>query len=182
MKKLILSLALRCATAFAQADSGSVRALVTDASNGAVAEAKVTLNNVATGIVIQRDSTSDGYATFTPVTRGSYVGVANSGLDPKMDRLPFRNVSAFQAQALKTPGNSARNPAIGPGLFARNLSLVKRFSLAERISVDLRFEAFNAFNNVNFANPNTSFGTAAFGQITSAGDPRVTQAAVRFRF
>ena len=182
MKKLILFLALCCATAFAQTDSGSVRVLVTDSSNGAVAEAKVTLSNVATGIVIQRDSTSEGYATFTPVTRGSYVGVANSGLDPKMDRLPFLNVSAFQVQALNTPGNSARNPAIGPGLFAMNQSLVKRFSLTERISDDLRFEAFNAFNNVNFANPNTSFGTAAFGQITSAGDPRVTQAAVRFRF
>ena len=114
--------------------------------------------------------------------RPNRVGVANSGLDPKADRLHFLNVSAFQVQALNTPGNSARNPAIGPGLFAVNLSLVKRFSLTERISVDLRFEAFNAFNNVNFANPNTSFGTAAFGQITSAGDPRVTQAALRFRF
>ncbi len=114
--------------------------------------------------------------------RPNRVGTANSGIDPKTDRLHFLSTSAFQLQALNTPGNSQRNVALGPKLFNVNLSLVKRFTVTEASAIDLRFEAFNAFNTVNFANPNTNFGTAAFGQITSAGDARQVQVAVRYRF
>jgi hypothetical protein len=109
-------------------------------------------------------------------------GPANSGIDPKTDRLHFLNASAFQVQALNTPGNAPRNVALGPKLFNVNLSLVKRFAVTEGSAIDLRLEAFNLFNTVNFSNPNTSFGTAAFGQITSAGDARQVQIAIRYRF
>jgi hypothetical protein len=71
---------------------------------------------------------------------------------------------------------------VGPGFFNVNLSLVKRFAVRERSTIDLRVEAFNAFNNVNFSNPNATFGSASFGQITSAGDARQMQVAVRYRF
>ncbi|MCU1326561.1 MAG: hypothetical protein JWN34_1931, partial [Bryobacterales bacterium] len=114
--------------------------------------------------------------------RPDRVGEANTGIDPKVDRLHFLNSGAFQLQALNTPGNAQRNVALGPKLFNVNLSLVKRFAVTERTALDLRFEAFNAFNTVNFANPNTSFGSAAFGQITGAGDARQVQVAVRFQF
>jgi hypothetical protein len=67
-------------------------------------------------------------------------------------------------------------------MFNVNLSMVKRFEVTEGSAIDLRFEAFNAFNTVNFSNPNTNFGTAAFGSITSAGDARQIQIAVRYRF
>lgn len=114
--------------------------------------------------------------------RPNRVGVANSGIDPKTDRLHFLNVSAFQVQTLNTPGNAQRNVALGPKLFNVNLSMVKRFRITEGSAADLRFEAFNLFNTVNFSNPNTSFGTAAFGQVTGAGDARQVQLAVRYRF
>ncbi|MBC8164490.1 MAG: carboxypeptidase regulatory-like domain-containing protein, partial [Bryobacteraceae bacterium] len=114
--------------------------------------------------------------------RPNRIGEANSGIDPKTDRLRFINAAAFQVQAVNTPGNSSRNVAKGPRMFNVNLSLVKRFAVVERYEIDLRFEAFNAFNTVNFSNPATNFGSANFGNITSAGDPRVMQAAIRFRF
>ena len=38
------------------------------------------------------------------------------------------------------------------------------------------------FNTVNFSNPNASIGGSTFGQITSAGDARQVQIAVRYRF
>jgi hypothetical protein len=114
--------------------------------------------------------------------RPNRVGDPNSGIDPKVDRLHFLSNAAFQVQAVNTPGNSARNAALGPNLFNMNLSLVKRFAVSESSAIDLRFEGFNAFNNVNFSNPVTTFGTATFGQITSAADPRVIQAAIRYRF
>ncbi len=114
--------------------------------------------------------------------RPNLVGTPNSGIDPKTDRLRFLSSSAFAVQTVNTPGNAARNIAYGPKLFNWNLSLVKRFTITEGSSLDLRLEAFNAFNNVNFANPATSFGSANFGNITSAADPRQVQVAIRYRF
>ena len=114
--------------------------------------------------------------------RPNRVGSPNSGIDPKTNRLAFLSSTAYQVQTLDTPGNAQRNSALGPKLFNLNFSMVKRFAVTENSAIDLRFEAFNAFNTVNFSNPNTSFGTAAYGQITSAGDARQVQIAVRYRF
>jgi hypothetical protein len=50
----------------------------------------------------------------------------------------------------------------------------------EGLRLQLRGELFNAFNQINFGNPNTtaSSGTS-FGRITSAEDARVGQVAVK---
>jgi 4-hydroxyacetophenone monooxygenase len=45
-----------------------------------------------------------------------------------------------------------------------------------------RLEAFNVTNTTVFGAPNGTFGSAAFGTITTALDPRVLQAAVKFAF
>jgi len=45
-----------------------------------------------------------------------------------------------------------------------------------------RFEAFNLFNNVNLSNPNSTFTSGNFMKITSAGDPRILQFALRFDY
>ena len=114
--------------------------------------------------------------------RPNLVGDPNTGIDPKVDRLHFLSSTGFAVQAVNTPGNAARNVAYGPKLFNVNLTLVKRFTVTEHSSLDLRLEAFNAFNNVNFSNPATTFGSSNFGNITSAADPRQVQVAVRYRF
>jgi len=41
---------------------------------------------------------------------------------------------------------------------------------------------FNLFNRANFGNPSGAFSSAAFGQITSANDPRIMQVALKFVF
>jgi hypothetical protein len=115
--------------------------------------------------------------------RPNRVGDPNSGIDPKENRLKFLDPAAFSVQAVNTPGNSARNVALSPNMFNVNLTMVKRFAITESSALDLRFEAFNAFNTVNFANPaSLAFGSSNFGNITSAGDPRQVQVAVRYRF
>jgi len=63
----------------------------------------------------------------------------------------------------------------------RDLSLGKRFTF-NAFTTDLRAEAFNLFNTVNDSNSASSFGSASFGQITSAGDPRIIQLAIRVGF
>jgi hypothetical protein len=57
---------------------------------------------------------------------------------------------------------------------------MKDFPLREQFRVQLRGEAFNAFNQVSLANPTTNVSSAgAFGRIRSAGDPRIMQVALK---
>ena len=58
----------------------------------------------------------------------------------------------------------------------------RTFHITERLQTELRAEAFNVLNTPPLANPNGSFGTTAFGTISSAGDPRVFELAMKIRF
>jgi hypothetical protein len=85
------------------------------------------------------------------------------------------------------PGETGNIPLTiinGPRYFRVDGALLKNISINERMRVQLRAEAFNLFNTVNLYN-NTqvaSINSTTFGQITSAGDPRVMQFAFRFEF
>jgi hypothetical protein len=48
----------------------------------------------------------------------------------------------------------------------------KTFRVSERVNFEFRAEVFNANNTPPLNDPNGSFGNAAFGTITSAGNPR----------
>ena len=48
----------------------------------------------------------------------------------------------------------------------------KTFRLREQVNLEIRAEAFNVSNTPPLSDPNGSFGNAAFGSITSAGNPR----------
>ena len=48
--------------------------------------------------------------------------------------------------------------------------------------MNLRAEIFNLTNTPLLGNPNLTVGNAAFGTITSAGDPRVVQLALKVNF
>jgi len=57
-----------------------------------------------------------------------------------------------------------------------DLSLFKDFQIVERVRLQLRAEALNAFNTVRFSGPNTSVTSSSFGQITTqANAPRQMQ-------
>jgi hypothetical protein len=60
--------------------------------------------------------------------------------------------------------------------------LSKKTKVAERVDLEFRAEAFNATNTPPLNAPNTVKGNAAFGTITSAGDPRVLQFALKVYF
>ena len=114
--------------------------------------------------------------------RPNRIGDPNTGIDPATDRLHFLDAAAFAVQPVNTPGNAGRNVALGPKAFTTSLSLSKYFKPTERMRVDLRFEAFNTFNTVNFGNPAATYPNSDFGTISNTGDPRVIQTAIRFRF
>jgi hypothetical protein len=100
---------------------------------------------------------------------------------PRSERSTSRyfNTSAFAIAAQFALGNSSRNPVRGPGYVDADLALIKRFGLGEQRSLELRTEVFNLMNTPPLAAPNVVLGSAGFGTITSAGDPRVIQLAAK---
>jgi hypothetical protein len=48
-----------------------------------------------------------------------------------------------------------------------DISLVKYTNLTEKVKLQFRAEALNAFNHPSFAAPNTSVTSSIFGQVTS---------------
>jgi len=81
-----------------------------------------------------------------------------------------------------TYGTFGRNALRGPGAITTNLSLSKVFRLRERLEVEVRADAFNIFNNVEFSNPDTNIGDPNFGQVSGTADPRIVQVALHLKF
>jgi hypothetical protein len=90
--------------------------------------------------------------------------------------------TAFAQPAPGTFGNRGKGNYQGPGSFTWDMGLEKNIPLHDRFSLQFRAEFFNVFNRVNYGNPNTSASAAAFGTITSAGDPRIGQLAMKLKF
>jgi hypothetical protein len=57
------------------------------------------------------------------------------------------------------------------------------FGPENKFNLEFRTEFFNIFNRTQFAAPNTTLGSASFGQVSSAnGNPRLIQFGLRFSF
>jgi len=92
------------------------------------------------------------------------------------------NTAAFAVAPQFTLGTSSRNPVRGPAYRNLDMSLIKRTAIAESVTLEFRAESFNVTNTPPLGAPNVVFGTAGFGSITSAGDPRVIQFALKLLF
>jgi hypothetical protein len=91
--------------------------------------------------------------------------------------------AAFAPNAVGTYGVLGRGTYFGPGLASVDLGVMKNFAIKERFNTQFRFEMFNSLNRVNFNNPNsTAQNNANFMRITTAGDPRILQLALRITF
>jgi hypothetical protein len=72
-----------------------------------------------------------------------------------------------------------------PGTDNLTASLFKQFPLGfrEGAKMEVRLEAFNALNRVQFAGPDTRVGNATFGKITAqANQPRQVQLGLKLYF
>ena len=98
------------------------------------------------------------------------------------------NTSAFQTAPQFTLGTSSRNPVRGPAYRNLDLAIIRRLPLRRAspsgsgTALEIRAEAFNVTNTPPLGAPNGVLGSAAFGTITTAGDPRVVQLALKFIF
>jgi hypothetical protein len=76
------------------------------------------------------------------------------------------NTAAFASPTPGTFGNMGRNIVYGPGLTSINMSLIKTFSITERIKLDFSANATNVINHPSFALPDKVIGPGHKGQIT----------------
>jgi hypothetical protein len=99
-------------------------------------------------------------------------------------RQEYFNKAAFLAPPAYTFGNVSRTePQLrAPGWATLDLSILKNFPLGEQRSIEFRAEGYNLANRVNFEPPNTTLGTAQFGQILSAWEPRRIQFGLKIIF
>ncbi len=92
------------------------------------------------------------------------------------------NTAAFAQPARGTLGNSARANIRLPGLSNFDLTLGKTVEIGERVELQIRVEAFNAFNHPQWKGVALGFNNAAFGRVTSAHDPRIMQIGMKLTF
>ncbi len=82
-------------------------------------------------------------------------------------------------------GTSPRNVLRSPGRTNLDLSVTKTTPLfRERITLELRVDAFNVLNHTEFNNldNNAQDIGSTFGQVTGAYDPRILQLGTHLRF
>ena len=134
-------------------------------SGDAVPVTQATNNNSSLGFAVQRPNRVGDPNTFAARSVARYF-----------------DTSVFTAAPQFVIGSSSRNPVRGPGLQEADLMIGKTFPIREKVNLELRAEAFNVTNTPPFGDPNGSFGSAAFGSITSAGNPRVFELVGKIRF
>jgi hypothetical protein len=123
-------------------------------------------------------------------TANDRIGNPNNG--PKRWDAWF-NTAAFAPAKGGTFGNAGRNVIIGPRTNSADFSVLKSTRIAERVNLQFRGEFFNLFNHPNFALPNVTVNSPAFGTIASTvdvangnplgdGGPRLVQLALKLVF
>jgi hypothetical protein len=85
------------------------------------------------------------------------------------------NINAFVAPPAYQFGTLGRNTLVGPGLFNIDTTLSRRFKVTERCGIEIRAEAFNLLNKVNFNQIARILNAAGFGQVTNQLPPRQLQ-------
>jgi hypothetical protein len=100
-----------------------------------------------------------------------------------LDRSQFGLVPTSSAtNATLRPGNANPSLTRGPGNWNVNLSINKGFQIRESVRLDLRLDAFNAFNHVNYNNPTVAINSPQFGVITGSAEQRTAQIGARLAF
>ena len=92
------------------------------------------------------------------------------------------NTAAFSAPPVGTYGTASRNSIQLPGIVSVNGSLSRTVPLGETRSFEVRVNANNVFNTVQYSGVDTQINSGTFGQVTSAAAMRSLSFVARFRF
>jgi hypothetical protein len=127
--------------------------------------------NYNPGGVLRLDPVTGDWRSFSTPINGSgiFVTPLNTTGSPLLYSMPFG-------------GNLGRNTFRGPGLALWSLSVMKPFTITERIRLEPRADSTNLFNHRNFGPPNTSMNSPNFGRNESSPPSRVMLLGAKVRF
>jgi hypothetical protein len=118
----------------------------------------------------------------------SAYGVGNMSLYPNLVGNPkvskptigeWFNPAAFANPAPGTFGSNGRMTLTGPGYADVDISVGKVFPLHfERMQLEIRADMYNAFNHVNYANPDANVGYLSNGTLADTTSGTITGPAV----
>jgi hypothetical protein len=143
-------------------------------------------------------STTNGLDITGSASEGARINVVGNpfaGIPQGTPGLPhgriYFNPAAFAEPAVGTIGNAGSNVMYGPGYINWDMSLAKRIPLGrESRSLQMRVEAFNAFNHVQFTGVNSAYifnaqgvnTNSNIGALTGERGPRVVALELRAQF
>lgn len=111
--------------------------------------------------------------------RPNSTGISSKSAGSTKDRINgWFNNAAFVDAPQFTFGNVGRflPDNLGPPLHNWDISILKDFTITERLRLQFRTEMFSAFNIVNFRNPaGVTFGQPNFGVINASDPARIIQ-------
>ena len=131
---------------------------------------------------------SEDRASVVPgCTRYGTSGSVANRLNNYFSTSCFENPAVIGDDGIGTAfGDSGVGIVRGPDQRNFDLAIIKRTRapfLGEAANLEFRAELFNAFNTPQFSNPDNSFSSPTFGQIsTTSVNPRIVQFALKFNF
>jgi carboxypeptidase family protein/TonB-dependent receptor-like protein len=156
--------------------------------------APMSVTGSCTGYGIIDASCYPNYTTVGSV--GSLAGVIWTGGSPWQNGKPstaaaatsthYLNGAAFINPTAATYGNAARTAPLdlfAPRTADTDLSVHRTFEIRESLKLSIQADAFNASNSVYFSAPNTTVGSASFGEFSAQANlPRKLQLSARLTF
>jgi Carboxypeptidase regulatory-like domain/TonB dependent receptor len=112
-------------------------------------------------------------------------GALHLNKNPRANGNNYFETTAFNMNALGSPGTSKRRFFYGPGADNYDMAVAKKLQFTESKNLLFRVEAFNVFNHAQFNGPQSvdgDIGSSTFGNAISAAAPRILQGALKFSF
>jgi hypothetical protein len=129
-----------------------------------------------------RSSVTTGVDTALTGLGGQRAVQVNDSVYGSGAPLAYLDRAAFSTPATGTYSSLAPFTIVNPNNLQNDFALTRTFKIQGTQSVQVRWEVFNVLNHVNFNAPVSSLNSASFGQIQTAGDPRIMQFAVKFTY
>jgi len=125
------------------------------------------------------NTNSFGGSQLPNITNGAQLALANP------TRFKWFNTADVTQPLAFTFGNAPREVGYvrAQAMNQMDMGVTKTFSIREKVKLNLRADAFNAFNHNQFSAPSVSLSSLTFGQVTSSfSTPRNIQTALRLSF
>ena len=152
--------------------------LIYQARSGSPITPSTTGNLSLTGLGQQRPMIVPGVDPNVPDDQRTFALTGGS------QSMAWFNLAAFAPNSPGVWGDVPKGYLRGPGFWNVDLAFSRNLNINEQ-RVELRIEAFNLFDTVNWANPTVQIGSTALtnGRVTNtSGDPRIMQFAVKYIF